>query len=79
MQKPVKMTLNGKKLPGNGQVDRIFMNLKVGIRTLPWGYIHVNVYALYSQIYWYTSQISGGRLQNQSSGFKIHVASDSLN
>ena len=65
------MTLTDFKLPGNGQVDRIFMNLEKkltpgGILTLPWGYIHV--YDLYSQ----TSllvYILGERLQDHwSSG-----------
>ena len=51
MQKTVEMTLKGKT-SRNGQVDRIFMNLKKqltpgGILTLSWDYIHV--YDLYSQ------------------------------
>ena len=79
MRKTVKMTLKGK-LSGNGQMDRIFMNLKNKltsgvIRTLSRGYIHVHVhvYDLYSQqVYWYISQILGERLQDHwPSGFLL--------
>ena len=51
MQKTVKMTRKGK-ISENGQVNRIFMNLKkklnpVVVLTLSCGYIHV--YDLYSE------------------------------
>ena len=77
MQKTVKMTLKGKKLQGNWQVDRIFMNLKKkltpgSILTLSWGYIHVYMFIV-KQVCWYISQISGERLQSHwSSGWFSH-------
>ena len=45
MQKTFKITLKGKT-EGNGQMDRICMNLKKKltpgvILTLSWGYVHV--------------------------------------
>ena len=46
MQKIVKMSMKGKKRPGNGHNDRLIMLFKtklttVFILTLPWGYKHV--------------------------------------
>ena len=82
MQKTLKMTLKGKKVSGNWQLNRIFMNLKKKLNPgvvliLSWGCICV--YDLYSQQVYYISQISGEHLQDHWSSCEERFSRDPPN
>ena len=74
MGKNRKMSINGKKLARNEQMDRKFMFMKIFwvqkiVCPCP-GAIYMCITILVKQVYWFLAQVSGERLQDHwSSGY----------